>query len=349
MAESTNSETISYKEPNILSQTDCDSKNIAQSTILENLRTTIKEIVEYFQNNEPSCNQKEYPVDYREESHLNDHDQYMYVSRMRLLRVKALVDFNPTNCDELGFQKDDIITIISMKDEHCWTGQKDDRSGWFPSKFVKIIDERSKKYSRAGDGSINKQIIRLIKSRLCTALSDVFHHGLRRPLFLGNICHFWQFIEEASSYEVEKDYQSVISRLILCKTFRLDEEGKVLTPEELLYRCVESVNHNHNNHSMMEMKFSSLICYALNEQVLHLWWEVLCLCESIVKKWYYPWSFISSPAWVQIKCELRILSHFTFYLPVDEDKTHSSLQTKEELKREVSDMLVKHHLFSWDL
>ena len=101
--------------------------------------------------------------------------------------------------------------------------------------------------------------------------------------------------------------------------------------------------------------------------MLHLWWEVLCLCESIVKKWYYPWSFISSPAWVQIKCELRILSHFTFYLPVDEDKTHSSLQvfnksflkrhqiyfmilqTKEELKREVSDMLVKHHLFSWDL
>ncbi len=26
------------------------------------------------------------------------------------------------------------------------------------------------------------------------------------------------------------------SRLVLCKTYRLDEDGKVLTPEEILYR-----------------------------------------------------------------------------------------------------------------
>ena len=61
-------------------------------------------------------------------------------------------------------------------------------------------------------------------------------HGLRKsPLLLGP-CHPWLFIEEAAAKEVEKDFRSVYSRLVLCKTFRLNEDGKVLSPEELLYR-----------------------------------------------------------------------------------------------------------------
>lgn len=50
----------------------------------------------------------------------------------------------------------------------------------------------------------------------------------------GTTCHPWLFIEEAATKEVEKDFASVYSRLVLCKTFRLDEDGKVLTPEEVL-------------------------------------------------------------------------------------------------------------------
>lgn len=53
------------------------------------------------------------------------------------------------------------------------------------------------------------------------------------PLILGSICHPWLFIEEAANKEVERDFASVYSRLTLCKTFRLDEDGKVLTPEEV--------------------------------------------------------------------------------------------------------------------
>ena len=41
---------------------------------------------------------------------------------------------------------------------------------------------------------------------------------------------------QAAIKEVEKDFDSVYSRLVLCKTYRLDEDGKVLTPEEILYR-----------------------------------------------------------------------------------------------------------------
>lgn len=46
-------------------------------------------------------------------------------------------------------------------------------------------------------------------------------------------------------------------------------------------------------------------CCSSSEQVLHLWLEVLCSSIAAVEKWYHPWSFLRSPGWVQIKCELR--------------------------------------------
>lgn len=55
---------------------------------------------------------------------------------------------------------------------------------------------------------------------------------------IGGPCHPWLFIEEASTKEVERDFTSVYSRLVLCKTYRLDEDGKVLTPEEVISEIV---------------------------------------------------------------------------------------------------------------
>ncbi|VEL12512.1 unnamed protein product [Protopolystoma xenopodis] len=73
---------------------------------------------------------------------------------------------------------------------------------------------------------------------LANALRAVLLHGLKRPGLLGDLsdCHPWHFIEEAAAKEVERDFASVYSRLVLCKTFRLDDEGKVLGAEEVLYR-----------------------------------------------------------------------------------------------------------------
>lgn len=34
-----------------------------------------------------------------------------------------VLDFERHDDDELGFRKNDIITIISQKDEHCWVGE----------------------------------------------------------------------------------------------------------------------------------------------------------------------------------------------------------------------------------
>lgn len=33
------------------------------------------------------------------------------------------LDFERHDDDELGFRKNDIITVISQKDEHCWIGE----------------------------------------------------------------------------------------------------------------------------------------------------------------------------------------------------------------------------------
>uniref|UniRef100_H2ZEX4 RUN and TBC1 domain-containing protein 3 n=1 Tax=Ciona savignyi TaxID=51511 RepID=H2ZEX4_CIOSA len=293
------------------------AKNIKQTELVSSLKQAIQMIIKHFQTMEHQQD-TDVSVDYSSESHTHDHEHYMSVGHQRRQRARALLDFQRSDDDELGFRKNDIITIISMKDEHCWVGELNGLQGWFPAKFVELLDERSKTYTSAGDGSVNKSIVDLVRGVLCPALAAIFEHGLRRPVLLGSACHPWQFVEEAAAHEIEKDFDSVFSRLVLCKTFRLDDDGKVLTPEELLYRCIQAVNMSHNSaHAQMDVKLRSLVCYGLNEQVLHMWLESLCSSVGVVRKWYHPWSYLLSPGWVQIKCELRLLSKFTFYLPPD--------------------------------
>ncbi|XP_008551233.1 small G protein signaling modulator 3 homolog [Microplitis demolitor] len=328
---------------------DAKSKNIRQTEILVDLRETILQLARHFINVDPKLNNVSLIADYTMDSHARDHDNYVNVSRTRNRRAKALLDFERHDDDELGFRKNDIITIISQKDEHCWVGELNGLRGWFPAKFVELLDERSKQYTCAGDDAVSEAVTDLVRGSLCPAIKAFLEHGMRRPSFLGGSCHPWLFIEEASTREVEKDFNSVYSRLVLCKTYRLDEDGKVLTPEELLYRCVQAVNLTHDNaHAQMDVKLRSLICLGLNEQVLHLWLEVLCSCVEVVQKWYQPSSFMNSPGWVQIKCELRILSQFAFNLNPDWELPRKKEQS-QPLKDGVRDMLVKHHLFSWDL
>ncbi|XP_043924287.1 small G protein signaling modulator 3 isoform X2 [Protopterus annectens] len=325
------------------------AKNIKQTEVIADLREAILQVARHFQCTDPKNCSIELTPDYSMESHQKDHENYVAVSRTRRRRAKALLDFERHDDDELGFRKNDIIIIISQKDEHCWVGELNGLRGWFPAKFVEILDERSKEYCVAGDDSVTEAITDLVRGTLCPAMKAIFEHGLKKPSLLGGPCHPWLFIEEAAGKEVERDFNSVYSRLVLCKTYRLDEDGKVLTPEELLYRAVQSVNMSHDAaHAQMDVKFRSLVCVGLNEQVLHLWLEVLCSSLQTVEKWYHPWSFLRSPGWVQIKCELRVLSKFAFSLSQDWELP-AKKENAADMKPGVVDMLVKHHLFSWEL
>ena len=80
----------------------------------------------------------------------------------------------------------------------------------------------------------------------------------------------------------------------MLNVFRLNEDGKVLSPEELLYRCVEAVNFTHTPlNAQMDIKLRSLICLGLNEQVLHLWLEVLASSEDVVKARWITLEFVA--------------------------------------------------------
>eukprot|EP00095_Tigriopus_kingsejongensis_P005364 maker-scaffold34_size539781-snap-gene-3.23 protein:Tk05364 transcript:maker-scaffold34_size539781-snap-gene-3.23-mRNA-1 annotation:"small g protein signaling modulator 3-like protein" len=327
------------------------SKNIQQTEVLIKLREAILRVAQYFQSADPaSFGEADINADYSMDSHGRDHETFLAISKSKRKRARAVLDFERRDDDELGFRKNDIVTIISQRDEHCWVGELNGLQGWFPAKLVTVLDERSKQYSFAGDDSVSQAVTHLVRGCLCPAIKQVLEHGLRRsPLLLGP-CHPWLFIEEAALKEVEKDFKSVYSRLVLCKTFRLNEDGKVLSPEELLFRCVEAVNFTHNpSHAQMDVKLRSLIAFGLNEQVLHLWLEALASNEEVIQKWFHPWSFMSSPGWVQIKCELRILSQFSFNLNPDWEVKPTVWDEHRPLQEGVKDMLVKHHLFSWDL
>ncbi|XP_074127889.1 small G protein signaling modulator 3 isoform X4 [Sminthopsis crassicaudata] len=327
------------------------AKNIKQTELVADLREAILQVARHFQCVDPKNGAVELTPDYTMESHQRDHEKYAACFRGQRRRAKALLDFERHDDDELGFRKNDVITIVSQKDEHCWVGELNGLRGWFPAKFVEVLDERSKEYSAAGDDSVTEGVMDLVRGTLCPALKSILEHGLKKPSLLGGPGHPWLFIEEAAGREVERDFDSVYSRLVLCKTYRLDEDGKVLTPEELLYRAVQSVNMTHDAaHTQMDVKLRSLICVGLNEQVLHLWLEVLCSSVATVEKWYHPWSFLRSPGWVQIKCELRVLCCFAFSLSQDwELPIKKEEKEKRPLKEGVQDMLVKHHLFSWDI
>lgn len=223
---------------------DAKSKNIRQTEILVDLRETVLQVARHFNNVDQKSNSIVTIIaDYTMESHSRDHENYVNVSRIRKRRAKALLDFERHDDDELGFRKNDIITIVSQKDEHCWVGELNGLRGWFPAKFVQLLDERSKQYTCVGDDAVSEAVTDLVRGTLCPAVKAVFEHGMKRPSFLGGPCHPWLFIEEASVREVEKDFNSVYSRLVLCKTYRLDEDGKVLTPEEVI--IIDKFNCNY--------------------------------------------------------------------------------------------------------
>lgn len=52
------------------------------------------------------------------ESHQRDHENYVACSRNRRRRAKALLDFERHDDDELGFRKNDIITVCQTVDRH---------------------------------------------------------------------------------------------------------------------------------------------------------------------------------------------------------------------------------------
>ena len=78
------------------------------------------------------------------ESHARDLEQYVSVARNKRRRAKALLDFERHDDDELGFRKNDIITvsiiykngfIFSLQNLHGFKGLPTKRPWFGVSKF----------------------------------------------------------------------------------------------------------------------------------------------------------------------------------------------------------------------
>lgn len=92
------------------------TKNIKQTEILVDLRESILKVCRHFITIEPKLGTRIQTIaDYSMESHSQDHENYINVSRNRNRRAKALHDFERHDDDELGFRKNDIITVVSQK------------------------------------------------------------------------------------------------------------------------------------------------------------------------------------------------------------------------------------------
>ena len=242
-------------------------KNVRRTELFVFLREAILRIGTFFQGLDSLYHGISMVPDYSLDSHDKDLASFMTSSQGGAKRARAIIDFERNDDDELGFRKNDLIVVLSQRDEHCWVGELNGLVGWFPAKLVQLVDERSKQYSHAGDDRVNQAITDIVRGSLCPALQRLLEQGMRSSLLPG-AAHPWQFVVDAAAEAVSRDYNSVFSRLVLCKTFRLEEDGKVLGPEELLYRCVHLVNQTHDIVGVqMDVKLRSLICLGLNEQV----------------------------------------------------------------------------------
>lgn len=91
-----------------------------------------------------------------------------------------------------------------------------------------MVDERGKSYTIYGDEAVSPEITEYIRGRLANSFRQIMDHGIREnALYTSMAYHPWSFIEDIAYYSVEKNFNSVYSRLTLCNTFNLDEDGKV--------------------------------------------------------------------------------------------------------------------------
>lgn len=83
--------------------------------VLVDLREAVLQIGRHFQLADARLAHLSLTPDYSMESHAQDHEIYAGVMRSKKRRAKALLDFERHDDDELGFRKNDVITVVSQK------------------------------------------------------------------------------------------------------------------------------------------------------------------------------------------------------------------------------------------
>ena len=105
-------------------------KNIRKTEMFVFLREAILRIGTFFQGLDPVYSGVSMAPDYSLESHSKDLAIFMSSVQTNRKRARALNDFERKDDDELGFRKNDLIVVLSQRDEHCWVGELNGLVGW---------------------------------------------------------------------------------------------------------------------------------------------------------------------------------------------------------------------------
>uniref|UniRef100_A0A1I7STV8 RUN and TBC1 domain-containing protein 3 n=1 Tax=Bursaphelenchus xylophilus TaxID=6326 RepID=A0A1I7STV8_BURXY len=205
---------------------DPKTKNVRVTELIVALRSSIYQVCDHFRTC-PESHQITIQATYAVDECVRDREEFKNARRKGQKHARALLDFDTEEKDELSFKKNDIITVLSERDEHCWVGELNGERGWFPAKFVQIVDERSKKYCAFGDEMLTPKIGNLVRNSLFNSLYAILSYGLRPTGIVTSKTHPWHYIEALADALMEAHNNITHSKLTLCDTFNLDQDGKV--------------------------------------------------------------------------------------------------------------------------
>eukprot|EP00301_Raphidiophrys_heterophryoidea_P005017 c12143_g1_i1.p1 GENE.c12143_g1_i1~~c12143_g1_i1.p1 ORF type:complete len:1493 (+),score=327.31 c12143_g1_i1:156-4634(+) len=120
-----------------------------------------------------------------------------------------------------------------------------------------------------GNDSANRDIGRLVRGELCTALAMIFLNGFKSFRLVGRY-HIWDFFEKCVEYKGSPSKYKNSLGTGVHEVKQLDEFMK----------------------GKNDLKFRALVCYALNNNLLHHWVEELDPEDQLVVKWFEAWSFL---------------------------------------------------------
>jgi len=145
-----------------------------------------------------------------------------------------------------------------------------------------------------GNDIINRDVARLIRGTLCSAIANVLLSGFKSYRLFGSY-HMWDFIE-TSAYNL----------------LELSIDARVSKFNNIVQLLNSDARFTDNN-----IKYRSFICLTLNNKLLHEVFDIFSNNEDTVK-FYEPWSFMRDPQlYPQMVAVLQILTQFPFKLLYD--------------------------------
>ncbi|XP_012266058.1 rho guanine nucleotide exchange factor 7 isoform X2 [Athalia rosae] len=130
--------------------------------------------------------------------------------------VVALFTFKGKNNDELCFRKGDIITITQMDDGGWWEGTLQDKTGWFPSNYVKDykIPENSHLPIKLSPEKVNQELLVQQKANRGVVLTNIIESERVNVVELqGLVNNFLQPLE-TSSILTRDEYKQLIGNML---------------------------------------------------------------------------------------------------------------------------------------